>query len=177
MKTQISLFLSLFLVVAGCKEVDKLTQFSMDYSNNVTIPSSSGVNLPFSVFTPPTETDSESKFEVNDTRKDLIEEIMLTELELTLTSPSDGDFSFLESIRIFIEADGLDGKEIAWNEDVPDNVGNTLQLNTSNSDLQAYIKKESFRLRITTVTDETLNTDHDINVRSQFFVDAKVLGQ
>ena len=90
----------LAVLISNCSKLDELTKFDMDYDTQVTIPSSAGINLPFDVLTPDTETNSESTFESNDTRKDLIEEIKLTKLQLVITSPSETDFSFLESISI-----------------------------------------------------------------------------
>ncbi len=165
-----------FLTLTGCSKLDELTQFHMDYEQSVVIPSSTGVALPFSVSTPDTQTDSESEFSVNDTRKDLIEEIKITALRLELSSPEGADFSFLESIEVYISAEGLDEVKIAWNDAVPTDAGSTLTLETSDVDLQEYIKKDSFTLRLSTVTDETLATAHEINVFSTFFVDARILG-
>tara|TARA_R110002074_G_scaffold104764_10_gene226330 strand:- start:15133 stop:15567 length:435 start_codon:yes stop_codon:yes gene_type:complete len=142
----------------------------------VSIPSSTGIDLPFDVFTPETETNSESKFEVNDTRKDLIEEIKLTELELVIISPDNADFSFLNAIEVFISAEGLDEIQIAFLDEVPENSGNRITLNTADIDLKEYIKKDEFSLRLNTVTDELISTDHELEVNSTFFVDAKILG-
>ncbi|MFC3972748.1 hypothetical protein [Maribacter confluentis] len=148
----------------------------MEYSQRATIPSSAGIDLPFDVFTPETETNSESKFAVNDTRKDLIEEIVLTELEMVILSPDDSDFSFLNSIEVFISAEGLEEIQIAYLNEVPENAGNTISLLTSDADLKEYIKKDEFSLRLNTVTDELMSTDHELEVNSTFFVDAKILG-
>ncbi|MBM1104789.1 hypothetical protein JQC67_01440 [Aurantibacter crassamenti] len=170
-----STLIILAIIVFSCDKLDELTKFSIDYDAQVTIPSSAGINLPFDVLTPDTETNSESKFESNDTRKDLIEEIKLTELQLVITSPDDTDFSFLESIEVYIDADGLDEIKIASKYEVPES-GSTLDLDVSDVDLKEYIKKDSYNLRLNTVTDEAMSQDHDINVKSTFFVDAKILG-
>ena len=82
----------------SCKKVDQFTQFNMDFNNEIIIPSTIGINLPINILTPEMETNSESTFELNDTRKDLIEEIRLTSLTISLQSPNGADFSFLESI-------------------------------------------------------------------------------
>lgn len=167
----------IILLAFGCKEVDKLTQFEMEYEESITIESSSVLNLPFNLFTPDMTTNSESTFAINDTRKDLIEEILLTDLSLDINSPSDGDFRFLESVQVFINAEGLAEIEIASLNPVPDNVGPSIELETSENDLKEYIKKDKFNLRVNTVTDEFLDEDYDIQVKSKFFVDAKILGQ
>ncbi|SIP94379.1 hypothetical protein [Maribacter ulvicola] len=166
----------LFALVTACDKLDELTKFNMEYSQRATIPSSAGIDLPFDVFTPEMETNSASTFEVNDTRKDLIEEIKLTKLELVIISPDAADFSFLNAIEVYISADGLEEIKIAYLEEVPENAGSVITLDTSDTDLKEYIKKDEFSLRLNTVTDELMSTDHELEVNSTFFVDAKILG-
>lgn len=165
------------MVLNACKKIDKLTQFNMEYNESIVIPSSTGINLPFNIFTPDVKSNSESTFAVNDTRKDLIEEIILKKLDLTLTSPSNGNFGFLKSVEIFISADGLSEVKIAWKSDIPAKIDKYLELDRTSTDLKEYIKKDEFTLRVSTVTDELLASDHQIDVHSTFFVDAKILGQ
>lgn len=169
-------FICLLVLFTACDKIDELTKFDMEYSQRATIPSSTGINLPFDVFTPEMETNSESTFAVNDTRKDLIEEIKLTDLELVMISPEEADFSFLNSIEVYISADGLEEILIANLDEVPEDAGNVITLNTSDTDLKEYIKKDEFSLRLNTVTDELMSTDHELEVNSTFFVDAKILG-
>lgn len=166
-----------FCLTNSCKKIDELTKFNMDYNATVVIPSTSVVSLPFNVFSPSVSSNSESTFEVNDTRKDLIEEILLKKMQLTVQSPNGGDFGFLESIEIFIDAQDLNELKIAWYENVPANQGATLDVFTTDADLKEYIKKDNFTLRVNTVTDESITSDYEINIYSQFFVDAKILGQ
>tara|TARA_R110002111_G_scaffold148719_1_gene215818 strand:+ start:364 stop:897 length:534 start_codon:yes stop_codon:yes gene_type:complete len=169
-------FICLLVLFTACDIIDELTKFDMEYSQRATIPSSTGINLPFDVFTPEMETNSESTFAVNDTRKDLIEEIKLTNLELVMISPEEADFSFLNSIEVYISADGLEEILIANLDEVPEDAGNVITLDTSDTDLKEYIKKDEFSLRLNTVTDELMSTDHELEVNSTFFVDAKILG-
>ncbi|TDS12609.1 hypothetical protein DFQ03_3067 [Maribacter caenipelagi] len=166
----------LFALIISCDKLDELTKFDMEYSQRATIPSTAGIDLPFDVFTPEMETNSESTFEVNDTRKDLIEEIKLTELEMVIISPDGADFSFLNSIEVYISADGLEEIKIAYLEEVPEDAGTVITLETSDLDLKEYIKSDEFSLRLNTVTDELMSSDHELEVNSTFFVDAKILG-
>lgn len=175
MKTRI-IAIGIILSLFGCKKVDKLTQFNMEFNETVVIPSSSGINLPFNILSPNIESNSESTFEVNDTRKNLIEEILLTELDLTITSPSNADFSFLKSINIYLNADELNEIKIAWKESIPTDA-TVINLDVTNADLKEYIKSDNFSLRLNTETDEIITSDHHIDVHSLFFVDAKVFGQ
>ncbi len=166
----------LVIGLMSCKKVAKFTQFDMEFENECVIPSSTGVSLPLDIITPDTETNSESTFAVNDTRKDKIEEITLTELDMTITSPNGQDFSFLESINLYLNADGLDEVLIAWKNPVPQSA-TTLMLETTELDMKEYIKKDEFTLRINCTTDEVITSDHHLNVRSKYFVDAEILGQ
>ncbi|WP_086475865.1 hypothetical protein [Arenibacter amylolyticus] len=170
------LILAVMLGLGGCDKLDELTKFEMDYKQRVVIPASAGMDLPFDVFTPKTETNSSSEFAVNDTRKDLIEEIVLRKLTLSIISPEGEDFSFLESITVFMSAEDLPEIKIAWNDEVSATVGGVLELEVSDDDLKEYIKKDSYSLRVNTVTDELLKSDHEIEIASIFFVDAKILG-
>jgi hypothetical protein len=148
----------------------------MEYNESIVIPSTTGIALPIDLLTPDIESNSESTFAINDTRKDLVEKIVLTSLDLAITSPSGGDFSFLESISIFINAEGLQETRIAWFDEIPPSAGSALVLETSDTDLKEYIKKDNFSLKVNTVTDELISSDHHIEIQAVFFVDAKILG-
>ncbi|RPE00152.1 hypothetical protein EGM88_02495 [Aureibaculum marinum] len=166
----------MIITLISCDEIDNLTKFTMDYDSSTTIPSTTGIKLPFVLNTPEMESNSESEFESNNTHKDLIEDIRLRVLDLTLQSPEYEDFSFLESIRIYIVADGLDELEIAFNEEVSETTSKILELQTVDVDLKDYIKMDKFSLRVKAVTDEVISEDYEINIHSEFFVDAKILG-
>ena len=176
MKNKLYLAATLLIFLGGCKKLDQLTQFNMEYDQEVVIRSSSGINLPFDIFTPDIESNAESTFAVNDTRKDLVEQIILTDLSLSLIEPTDRDLSFLKSVSIYLNAEGLDEVEVASEENIPDSVGKELQITTSGADLQEYLKKDQFSLRLKVVTDKVITTDYRIGVKSIFFVDAKILG-
>jgi hypothetical protein len=177
MKKQIIILGFILLAISGCKKIDKLTQFNMEFNESIVIPSSTGINLPFNILTPDVATNSESTFAVNDTRKDLIEEIKLTELKLTITAPANADFGFLKSINVFITADGLSETKIASKDVVPSDNGAVLNLEVENTNLKEFMLKDSFKLRLNTVTDELISSDYHIDINSIFFVDAKILGQ
>lgn len=171
----IILFLTILFTISSCDKVDELTKFDLEYKSKVVVPGATGINLPFDMLTPEMETNSESQFEVNDTRKDLIEEIKLTKLQLVITAPTNADFNFLKTIEVYISAEGLEEIKIA-EEEVAENMGSTLDVDVLDIDLKEYIKKDEFNLRLNTVTDKVINENHEIDVYSTFFVDAKIFG-
>ena len=173
----ITLVALMTLLFTSCEKVEELTQFDMDYNTSFTIPGTIGVDMPIDMQTPEIETNSEQKFSGQDTKKDLIEEIVLKEMNLSIQSPSDGDFSFLNGLTIYINASGMEETRLAWKDSIPDTAGSTLQLETTPEDLKEYIFKDHFNLRVVSQTDEIIDQDHEVDVNSVFHVDAKILGQ
>lgn len=170
------LILSFLFFTFSCDKIDDLTKFDITYNQEITIPSSSLISLPFSVFTPETTTNSASTFESNNTNKDLIEDIRLTALNLDILTPNDGNFNFLKSIEVFISSENFPERKIAWKENIEETNSSTLSLETLDEDIQEYIKEDTYTLRVETVTDETIKEDYKINIESVLFVDAKILG-
>lgn len=166
----------LSLLFIQCEELDQYTMFDLEYTSNITVPASAGLNLPFDLFTPEVTTQAESEFSVQNTNKELVEEITLDEMKLTITSPSNVRLDFLKSIEFFLEADGLSEIRVAYVEEVPDNVGTELSLTTVENNLREYVIKDKFSLRAKVVTDEFITEPVDIAVYSRYGVDAKLLG-
>ena len=164
------------LSIYSCEEVDKLTQFNMDYEEEITIPATFGIDLPIDIWTPNIPTNSTSTFESNNTHKDLIEQIILKKMNLTITSPDESTWDFLKKIEIYISAEGLDEVKIAWLDDIPKSGLKSIDLNVSNEDLKEYIKKDEYKLETKTVTRELISHDTKVQIKSTFFVDAKILG-
>lgn len=170
----ISILILLTILISSCKKLEKLTQFNLAFNESITIPATSGINLPFNILTPEISSNSEAAFEINDTRKDLIEKINLFKMTLTLNTPTNGNFDFLKNIELFINADGLNETRISYKLDMANENKKQINLEVSDSDLKEYIKKDKFTLRCATTTDEAISQDHNIDVNYVFFVDAKL---
>ncbi len=147
----------------------------MDYTSQVVVNSTVGQLIPFSVYTPEMETNSEFEFESNNTRKDRVNSIKLKELKLTITSPSNETFSFLNSVEVYISSPNVSEKKVAFRESIPASVGTILVCDLVDLELQDYIKEDRFTLRLRTVTDETIPQDVDIDVYTNFLVNAKLI--
>ncbi len=172
-----SLFLLILLLsVYSCKEVDKLTHFNMSYTSNTTIPATFGIDIPIDIWTPNIPTNSETEFESNNTAKNLIEEIVLTKMTLTITNPADASFDFLKKIEIYISTDDVAEKKIAWMDDIPQTGLKSITLETSGDDLKDYIKADTYKLNTKTVTRQLISQDTDLKIDNTFYVDAKILG-
>lgn len=97
-------------------------------------------------------------------------------MDLTIISSSDADFSFLNSIAIYLSAKGLDEIKVAWKDNIDGNPGNFIKQKLSPANLKDYLTKPEYSLSLNTITDEVITGDHKFNVHSVFFVDAKLIG-
>ena len=167
----------IFVLFIGfsCNTIDKLTQFNITNDAEMTIPATFGINIPIDIWTPDITSNSTSTFESNNTHKDLIEKITIKELKLEILTDG-ASWDFLKNIELFISAEGLEEKKIAWLENIPKEGLKTIELNTTEDDLKEYIKKDSYKLRVKTVTREIISKDVKVKVHSVYFVDAKILG-
>ncbi len=160
-------------------KLDELTQFDLPYDTSFSIDAS--VNLPIpagqtiAIPTPPITTNYEEKFEVNKTAKNLIEEITLKEMTLQISAPDEGNFDFIQSIDLYITAEGLDEIKIASATDIQKGTS-VIDLTVSDVDLTPYITGNEISFKATAVTGEILTQDIDIELNSVFHVDAKILG-
>jgi len=168
------LLLLLFaLSLFSCNALKKLQQFYINYNTQVVFPANIPVNLPLSITSPEIQTNSSQVFQNNNTSSNLIQSITLNKLSLKITSPSGQTFSFLQSVSVYISTDSLPEVEIAYDNNIPANVGDSLALSVTNADLENYIK--AIKMRIAGTTDQLLTTNVDATVNAQFFVQANLL--
>jgi hypothetical protein len=170
MKRGFLLFL-LAIVINGCEDVEKLLSFPVNDRANFRIESASPINLPFEIATPSVTSNSTREFQNHNTSADLVKDVRLEDLKLTITAPSGKTFTFLRSIRIFISAEQQSEIELASLENISSTAG-VLELIPTKQKLDAYAKASSYRLRTQITTDETLTEDVDVQIDLRFKVTA-----
>ncbi|MEA2042710.1 MAG: hypothetical protein U9N85_09190 [Bacteroidota bacterium] len=159
--------------LSNCKE-GKLFTFYVEDQTTTTIENILPVESPIDIPTPDITTNSTQEFENHDTKINLVKEIVLRELMLTIISPDDEDFSFLKDISIYISADGEEEILLASLNDINSET-NTISLELTEEILDNYVKKESYSLRTEAVTRETLLRDVDIQIDLKFRVTADLI--
>ncbi len=182
MKKHFFIIAALAVITVSCSlfdKLDELTKFDLPYDTSVNIEASVDLPIPagqtLSIPTPPITTNSEKQFEVNKTAKNLIEEIKLKELTLKVKTPEDGNFDFMNSIKLYISAEDLDDTLIASATDIPK--GTTeINLVVEDVDLTPYITGNEISFKVKTVTGEIVTQNMEIDLHSVFHVDAKILG-
>ena len=172
-----SSIIAILILFCACKAIDELTHFDIDYDYTFILPSYGGINLDnIDITSNDIENSTESTFENNDTRKDLVEKATLKKFNVSILDPVNADFSFLNKVEIFVSTEKLDEKLIAWKDDISDNTGNHLELETTSSNLRKYLISDEIRVRLKTTSSEPLTEDLLLDLKSTVEVDAKILG-
>jgi hypothetical protein len=161
--------LSLFII--SCSVVDQVLTFTISNQTTFKIPSTFPVGTVFPIPTTDIATNSSAEFENNNTKANLVKDVRLKELTVTITDPANKTYSFLKSIRLYISTDANDEIELAYKDDINSN-SNTLTLTPTVEKLDKYIKASSFKLRTEAVIKETLNTDITVKADMKFKVTA-----
>jgi hypothetical protein len=158
------------LLAISCSLVDNLLTFSIDNQTSITIPSGFPINAPFDL-SAETTSNSSSVFENNNTKADLVKDVRLKELKLTITDPTNKNFSFLKSVHMYISTNDSDEIELAFLDDI-NSTSNSITLTPTEEKLDKYVKAESFTLRVKAVTKETVTEDITIKADMKFQVTA-----
>lgn len=176
MKNTIAAVLIFFLILPfSCKQIEDLLTFEIKDSAQFTIPSFSVVNSPISIPVPPVESSSTQTFENSNTNASLVKDVILKELNLEIIDPQTKSFNFLQSIEIYIAAEDIDEVLLASKYDIPENVGNTLILDTSGEKLDEFIKKGRYTLRTVVQVKEVPGEDVTVKADMVFKVTADPL--
>ena len=177
MKISSSILFIFVFTFYGCKLIDELTHFDIEYNYTFILPAFGGINLDnLNIESPDLENNTESTFEINNTRKDLVERATLKKFNVTILEPTDGNFTFLTKIEIFVKTVALEEKLIAWKDNIPNDIGNYLELKTTNIDLKKYLTSDVIRVRLKTTSSSPLTEDLLLDLKSTVEVDAKIFG-
>lgn len=176
MKTLLLPLLAVSLMMVSCDKLHQLTQFTVTDQFDTKISAGLATMLPTDIATPPVTSNAEKELSANNSHINMIESAKLKAMDLTIIDPIGVNFDFLKDLELFISADGVPEKRIAYVFNVPDTVGSSLPLNCDDVELQAYIKKGTYTVRMRVTTDKLLNKDITIRINSKFRIDAKILG-
>lgn len=169
-------FMALIFALSACSKENRGITFSILLNAETVIPSSTGINLPINLISPDLTTNSSSSFEANQTTPSLVREITLAELRLKIKSPDQTTFDFLRTVRVYMSADGMAEREIAFLENIPTDGARSIQLNTDvETNFKDYIVQESVNLRVQATTRQIVTSDTRIEILPQFEVRASLL--
>ncbi|MBI3520023.1 MAG: hypothetical protein HY062_11785 [Bacteroidetes bacterium] len=165
-----------FSISCKKKEVDKLTEFDITYSTNLSIPSSSiAVNSPTTsveFVTPNVPTQQSSTFSAQKTAQSLIDQIKMTKFDVSV-SGSGANLDFLKSVTIYIKAATVGEQLVASKSSFPTGATSaSLDLNDVN--IKDFIFQDNIQFRVViafdataTVPNQTLKMDETVHVNAK----------
>jgi hypothetical protein len=175
-KLTLVLFTLTSFFLASCEELKELMSFEIKHSQTFTMPAQyvlPGANLPGSPMA--VTTNSAETFKNNNTRAELVKDVTLSKLVLTIQDPANENFGFLKDVEIFIDSEDAEEVKLAYLNDIPANAGKTLELTSTNAKLDKYLKASSFTIRTRATVDEAVTQDVTIKTDMTFQVTADPL--
>jgi hypothetical protein len=172
-KSKAGLFFAGFMLLAACKKIEQLLTFYVSNETSVTIPATTPVNLPVNVGTPDVTSNSAQQFKNNNSNINLVKDIRLDNLGMTITNPANQTFSFLKSIHLYISTDSTNEIELAWLDSIP-TTASLITLQTTQSALDSYVKASSYKLRTQAVCRQVLTQNTTVDIKLKFKVTANL---
>ncbi|MFD2246520.1 hypothetical protein [Pontibacter ruber] len=170
-----SILFSLLALVAfvsiSCEKIDDLLTFYIDEEEMIKIDSAFPVGMLVPLTPVNVTTNSEETFKNNKTRAELVKDVSLNKLTLTITDPAGENFNFLRKVEIYLSNDKGEETRIAYLDEIPQNV-NTITLKSTNAKLDNYIKGESYSVRTKATIGKPLSNDISIKAAMRFKVTA-----
>lgn len=166
-------------VLTGCSEIEDLDNFDVEIVQETAIPAASALELVLGDF--PTldaftrfDLSENATFQNTEYSPNDVDSVVLEELTFTVVEPEGQDLSFFGEVIFFVEAEGLERKEIARQDTFPQGQG-SVSFETTNDDLKPYLlAKEA---NITVEINDTARPEQEttIEVKAVFDVDVNVL--
>ena len=154
----------------ACDTIDDLLTFYINQEATIVVESNFPIGLvAFDPVTVPTN--SEETFKNNKTRAELVKDVTLNKLTLTIPEAEGADFDFLKKIEIYIAAEGLNEVKVAFLDEVPLNQ-KTIELKLTNAKLDEYLKKDNYTIRTKAELRSSVVSDVDVKAAMRFKVTA-----
>jgi hypothetical protein len=150
-------------------------RFEVKQQMTTSMASFAGINIPinlpmFDVTIPFSESG-----EIDDPYLNLIEDIYLKSMKMTIVSPDNITFSFVEDFQLYISNDTYPEIKLAHHFNASPDIGNVLYFAPDKAVLDNYMKNGEYTLRTELVADELIFQDLEIEVLMTF--DVKLVNQ
>ena len=170
----IILFFAVLIPFTSCNSLDDISQFSYNLENTISIEPVSTTGSTVAITSETTPTNIATTLTNYNTQESLVDQIFLNNCILQINSPSDGNFSFLSDISIYIQVTGLPDKIIAWSATIPNE--NNLELITTEEDLKDYLFHDDYTLYIIAHNDEAITDTYEVIIQTNFDINAQFIG-
>ncbi len=159
---------------ASCKKIEKLTNFYIDINEEFNVnPSLAQNNILDTWMFIAYNSKVEYLGEYNTTVAG-IEKIAFSKFDLSIVSPNDQNFDFIESIEVFMTVTDKDPLRVAWLDRLPESGMNDLELSFVVDNIKDYLieKDNLLNIRITTTSNE--NIDLKLKLHYRFYLSSEL---
>lgn len=145
----------LLLAAVGCKKEDiiksvtgvQTLNFTMNVTQDSRVPPPSvfytGLPKPVTIIT-----NSAQAFQTNKTTRDKVKSVLLDQMKLTLVSPANLNFDFLDTLRVYINTPNVNNRILLANLNNPPQGVKTLTLIPTTARLDEYLKADKYELTV-----------------------------
>jgi hypothetical protein len=170
-KLLLAVLVLLTFIGTSCDKADDLLTFYINQEETIRIESNFPVGLVLPLSPVPVTTNSKETFKNNKTRAELVKDVSLNKLTLTIAEPSSENFDFLRSITIYLSSESAGETKIAYLDAVPKGV-KTIELKSTNAKLDRYIKGDTYTIRTEASIGKPITRDIAIKAAMRFKVTA-----
>ncbi len=176
MKNKVIILILIACSLVGCKKIDELTNFKLKNNEFINLPDSIKSNNTIEILTKKLDM-SDKYLSLYGTKRNLIEDINVTEIKITPFSPVNQDLSFLKYIEVYIVSSDFKDSLVAWKYSIPNIPTNEISLELANVNLKHFLQCDYFRLKIVAEAKYEISHLIKVNAFSSYIIDAKILGQ
>ncbi len=167
-----SIVVAFLLVFSNCDRLENLILIPIDINSSFDVPADSELNALLTITSDSVNTNIEEALLAKDSEVDKVTTVELNELELSIDTTGK-DFSFADTIEVYVSATGL-GERLIANKQGVDSSATTVLMDIITSDLSAYILQDqiSFTAKFKKLVTDTTVTS--INIVSSFIVNSEI---
>ena len=164
------IFLPFLLFLISCNN-DEDTEFSIAYSEGFELPATFGIEYPTSTELISITTESDDRFQENETTASLLNSARISNMQISLSGPSGTDLEFVDNVNIYLSANDMSEIKVATVSAAEAN-DVLLQADVEVVDVKDYLKLPTILFRAEFTSDGFSNENRECVLNVRFTVDA-----
>ena len=166
------------LAASACSDAEDLDNFDVEVKGQTVIKAGSALEVLLNGFP---QLDAFTGFDLSESQAfrnkdyspDDVDSVVLQTLTLEVTDPDGQDLSFLGSMVVYAETEGLPRKEIARRDDFPEGMMK-VSFTTSSDDIKDYVLAREGSLTVDVIDSRRPNQDTTVEMVAVFDVDIRI---
>ncbi len=95
-------------------------------------------------------------------------------MKLSSSDTLDNNMEYIESIEVFITANDMQEKKIAWLDKLPEEIKTSISLDFSDDDLKDYIVDKDYAINIRIINKSTINIKASIDFSYTIYINSNL---